>query len=418
MSQDPRASEPSHRDVEPLRGRRVAFCGKLGSMTQREARELVRELGGSCVDRNDSTLELLVVGADELPWNDLDELDALCRSARPNGAGGEASLLSDEMRNLVRSRQVDVVSETVFWEQLGVVESQADVRRLYTPAMLAELVGVTVGTIRSWHRRQLIVPVRMVHRLPYFDFQEVTTARRLAQLIATGVSASQIQSQLAALAQFVPEVERPLAQLAVIVEGKRILLREGEGLIEPNGQLRFDFDSLESPAITSLPMNWRDELDEFCPDQLLEMAMQLEEEGRLREACELYRAALAAGGPDAEVCFQLAELLYRLGHTEAAAERYYMAIELNDDYVEARANLGCVLAELGELSLAAAAFQGALVHHDEYADVHFHLARVLDDLHEPEQAEHHWREFLRLSPDSPWADEARMRLDQHRQLTS
>ena len=215
-----------------------------------------------------------------------------------------------------------------------------------------------------------------------------------------------------------PEVERPLAQLAVIVEGKRILLREGEGLIEPNGQLRFDFDSLESPAITSLPMNWRDELDEFCPDQLLEMAMQLEEEGRLREACELYRAALAAGGPDAEVCFQLAELLYRLGHTEAAAERYYMAIELNDDYVEARANLGCVLAELGELSLAAAAFQGALVHHDEYADVHFHLARVLDDLHEPEQAEHHWREFLRLSPDSPWADEARMRLDQHRQLTS
>ena len=54
--------------------------------------------------------------------------------------------------------------------------------------MLAELLGVSVAVIRRWHRRGLIVPAREVRRLPYFDFHEVATARRLAQLLAAGVS--------------------------------------------------------------------------------------------------------------------------------------------------------------------------------------------------------------------------------------
>ena len=77
-------------------------------------------------------------------------------------------------------------------------------------------------------------------------------------------------------------------------------------------------------------------------------------------------------------CFQLAELLYRIGDLHAARERYYMAIELDEDYVEARANLGCVLVELGQRDLAIAAFEGALSLHADYADVHYHLARTLD----------------------------------------
>ena len=51
------------------------------------------------------------------------------------------------------------------------------------------------------------------------------------------------------LARYLPDVERPLAQLSVIVEGKDILLRQGDGLIEPGGQLRFDFGAAEGAAI-------------------------------------------------------------------------------------------------------------------------------------------------------------------------
>jgi tetratricopeptide (TPR) repeat protein len=106
----------------------------------------------------------------------------------------------------------------------------------------------------------------------------------------------------------------------------------------------------------------------------------------------------------------LAELLYRCGDLAAARERYYMAIELDESFVEARANLGCVLAESGQLDLAVAAFQGALALHPTYADAHYHLARSLGELGRVEESSAHWRQFLELAPDSPWADDARRRL--------
>jgi tetratricopeptide (TPR) repeat protein len=145
---------------------------------------------------------------------------------------------------------------------------------------------------------------------------------------------------------------------------------------------------------------------------MLRRASLLEDRGDLAQAAEMHRAVMAAVGPQAEVCFQLAELLYRLGDTSGARERYYMAIELDEDYVEARANLGCVLAETGQTELALAAFEGALRFHPEYLDVHYHLARTLDELNRPDEAERHWREFLDLAPDSPWAEEARARLQE------
>jgi tetratricopeptide (TPR) repeat protein len=124
----------------------------------------------------------------------------------------------------------------------------------------------------------------------------------------------------------------------------------------------------------------------------------------------MYRAAMAAGGPKPEICFMVAELLYRQGDLSAARERYYTAIELDEDYVEARANLGCVLAETGQRDLAVAAFEGALRFHGDYADVHYQLARTLDEIGQRGRAVEHWERFLALAPDSPWADEAAQRL--------
>jgi tetratricopeptide (TPR) repeat protein len=146
--------------------------------------------------------------------------------------------------------------------------------------------------------------------------------------------------------------------------------------------------------------------------QMLDLAAELEDAGRLPEAAEVYRAYLMRTGPDAAICFSLAELLYRSGDAAGARERYYMAIELDDEYVEARANLGCVLAELGEGELALAAFQGTLERYPDYPDVHYHMAQLLEDLGRAREAVSHWRQFAQLAPDSPWADEARQRLDQ------
>lgn len=289
----------------------------------------------------------------------------------------------------------------------------------YTVALLAELVGVDAARVRGWQRRGWIVPADETHRLALFDFQEVAVARQLAALHRAGVKPATIARKLTEIQRRAPQVQRPLTELAIVIDGRQVLVREGEDLVEPGGQLRIDFAALEqqpddepaatiaSPAVF-LASGARPA--DAAPHQLAQWAAQLDEAGDLPAAGEMYRAALAAGGPQPELCFQLAEVLYRSGELPAARERYYMALELDENYVEARANLGCLLAELGQNVLAVAAFEGALRAHPDYADVHFHLARTLDDLGKSEEASHHWRVYLALSPDSPWAHEARDRL--------
>lgn len=397
--------------VSGLAGVHVAFVGKLGGVTRREATRLVRDYGGVPVEMGDPVIDLVVIGADELPLGD------------------EEELLDSATRQLAADGKLEIVSETQFWQRLGLVDAEQNIRRLYTPAMLAELLGVSLATVRRWHRRKLIVPAREVHQLPYFDFQEIASARRLAELLAAGASPAAIEKKLSALLRFYPDVDRPLAQLAVIVEGQHLLLRQGEGLIEPGGQMRIDFEAIEatdrgepgSDAVEEpFTLSWAQAIERRelkTPDEILDYAGQLEDEGNLEAAADMCRAALAAGGPRAEVCFQLAELLYRVGDITAARERYYMALELNEDYVEARANLGCVLAETGQLELAVAAFQGTLEYHPDYPDVHFHLARTLDELSRRDESLVHWATFLSLAPDNPWADEARRRLGESRRGT-
>jgi len=371
-----------------LEGKRVAFVGKLASMARRDAAQLARQHGATVLEKPDASAHLIVVGENELPLPEVN---------------GQEDWFDEPMRAAAEQGLLEVITETQLWQRLGLVEAEQDVRRLYTPAMLADLLGVPVAVIRRWRRRGLIVPAREVRRLPYFDYQEVAAARRLAELLAAGMSPQAIERKLEDLARYLPGVARPLAQLSVIVQGKQILLRQGDGLIEPGGQLRFDFDAWQrepapQPAVPT-----------SC-EQMCRLAAELEEDGQLAAAAEMYRAALAAAGPKAEICFQVAELLYRQGDLGGARERYYMAIELDEDYVEARANLGCVLAETGQRELAVAAFEGALAFHPDYADAHYHLARTLDEMSHPERAEEHWRAFLAQTPDSPWAEEARGRL--------
>ncbi len=389
--------------------KRVALVGKLAGMSKRDAGKLLRKQGAIVLECIDASADLVVVGEEQF---------ALL------GAEGVDEWLDESIREAAERGSLEVITETQLWQRLGLVDPQQDIHRLYTPAMLAELLDVPVAVIRRWHRRGLIVPVREVRRLAYFDFQEIATARRLAQLLAAGMSPRAIERKLETLRRYLPGVERPIAQLSVIVRGKEILLRQGDGLVEPGGQLRFDFEAKEleaeetveaiedltDPADAIVPMGEPADIEPISPEQMCRVAAELEEDGQLVVAAEMYRAAMAAGGPQAETCFQLAELLYRLGDRPAARERYYMAIELDEDYVEARANLGCVLAELGQRDLAVAALEGALAYHHDYADAHYHLARILDEIDRRPQATEHWQAFLDLAPNSPWADEARSRL--------
>ncbi len=393
-------SEPSDEATLNLTGLQVAFVGRLEALNRQDAMQFVRDRGGIPINAaNDA--DLLVVGMTELPIDDL------------------YTLLTEDQARAVAEERLKVVSETRFWQLLGLVDVDPSVQRLYTAAMLAKLLNVSLATIRRWHRRGLIVPVQMVHKLAYFDFQEVVTARHIAKLIESGASPSAIEAKLSRIAQLFPDVQRPLSQLAVIVDGKDLLLRQGEGLIEPGGQRRIDFAALEHSASGAAPratvsvvLDRHDTDALITPEQYRRLAAELEDEGRTADAIQVYRSMLFALGPNSEVDFAIAELLYLQGEIGAARERYFMAIELDESFVEARASLGCLLLETHETEMAISTLQGALKLHPDYADAHFHLARAYDDIGKPDEAVGHWKQFLQLAPDNPWADEARQRLTQ------
>ena len=413
---------PTHPSIaDPIAGRRVAFVGKLGGVNRKEARSVVRRLQGTMVDPIDESVDLIVVGADVFP------------------IGEPERLLDDAIMKAVAEQKITVISETQFWQITGVVEQESDVGKLHTPAMLAELLQVPVTTIRRWHRRGLITPTRQVKKLPYFDFEEIASARRIAALVAAGVNSTQIEKQLSQLADLYPDSQRPLSQLSIIVEGRKVLLRQGEGLVEPSGQKRLDFDAADPeddlvsdqmPAtisfVSAAENNQRTngQVGETSVDfdfgsggglqsktSFLKLAIELEDEGQFQSAIDVYRSLSLAQGPSADVSFRMAELLYQVNDLAAARERYSMAVEFDDAFVEARANLGCVLVELGQTELALATFEGALEHHPDYPDVHFHLARLLDEIGSERKAWQHWARFLELTPNGPWADEARLRIE-------
>ena len=289
----------------------------------------------------------------------------------------------------------------------------------YTSAMFAELLEVSPAMVRQWHRRGWLRESEVVQKLVYFALTELLPAKRLAQLAKNGLTNAEIAKKLAALQALFPGIDRPVAILDLRIDGRDIFLTKENKLVDTVGQELFDFAETrtqpEEYSFSQLDLAFDSAHEPLSPHSvsssgrspdtngLCRLAWHFEEQGQLEQAVEFFRAALAAGGPDASICFQLAELLYRLDDKTAARERYYMAIEMDENFVEARAGLGCVLAETGDLELAVSAFQGALLYHHDYADVHYHLGMTLQKLGKPTEAEHHLERFRELTPNSPWA---------------
>lgn len=309
------------------------------------------------------------------------------------------------------------------------MDANPGTENLYTPAMLADLLDVSVRVVRRWQRLELLTPSVTVMQLPYFDYASLAIARQLAQWTRQGLSVGSVRAQLKAFRSRLTGLSdeqldsQLLEESAISADGKQLLLRRGDQLLESSGQLRMEFDDADEGADTAAIIRFEPSnaavqtagptgQDEMSLQAMVEAAIESEDEGDFETAIDWYRAALANHGPNADVCFQIAELLYRQGDVSGARERYFVALELSPSMVEARANLGCVLAECGQLNLAIAAFEGTLEQHPDYADVHFHLARAQDDSGNQAAAAEHWLRFLELAPESPWADEARERIEQ------
>jgi tetratricopeptide (TPR) repeat protein len=372
-----------------LLGDRVAFTGKLASMTRRDALALVRDLGGRAGDEPSDRMTLLVVGMHGWPLLESGRLTrklALAESMRAAGA------------------RIRILSEQAFRELVGLEPAPASLSKTHDAAQVSAVLGIDRATLERWDQLGLV----QAHAGRY-DFRDLVSLRTVADLVVRGVSPRVIRKSLEGLREILPGVEQPLAQLSILADSGRIRAEVGDALLAPDGQLELQFE--RRSAAPSEPRSLRLAPAAGDAGHWLAEGLAHEEAGRPREAERAYRRAIRIDPSSATAQFNLGNALLARGRAEAAAERFRQAAALDPTHAPSRFNLSHALEELRRPRAAAHALRRVVRLDPAYADAWFNLAALCEQLEDSEGAERGWKEYLRLDPSGAWADEARRRLE-------
>src|SRR5262245_27599465 len=209
---------------QALAGQRVAFTGRFATLKRTEAEGLVTKAGGSLSADLSGRATILVVGM--LGW-------PLMNSGRVNKKLEQAESLRSQ------GKAVQVVSETQFREMVGLdLPAAAGNKTIMAESMCAAL-GIDARILQRWEHCGLV----RSHDGRY-DFRDLLSLRTVTNLVARGVNPVVIRKSLAALSSFLPGVDRPLAQLNILVSDSGELVAElEEALLTQSGQLELRFDA-------------------------------------------------------------------------------------------------------------------------------------------------------------------------------
>ncbi|MGB0679395.1 MAG: tetratricopeptide repeat protein [Polyangiales bacterium] len=284
---------------------------------------------------------------------------------------------------------------------------------LYTRQQAARLVGVSPARLRTWERRALVVPSTVVGRRKRYTFQDLISLRSAHSLLQRGVPFQTVLTNLEQLRERLPTQDNPLSALSFVVEGKRLIVRDVRGSFEPlSGQSVIDFSVQRAcdDVVRALSSVSSEVTRKRAYDSYLEGCRFDEDETTFARAEAAYLRALKLDPTLANALTNLGNLRYRQERFEEAAGLYREALVLDAEQPEALYNLGFLSLEDGDAATAVTWFQKALDADPSFADAHFNLAMALEESQREAQAIVHWRAYLRLEREGPWADAARHRL--------
>lgn len=135
--------------------------------------------------------------------------------------------------------------------------------------------------------------------------------------------------------------------------------------------------------------------------EVLAVAMQVHQQGRLQEAEQLYRAMLEAAPAHPDALHFLGVLSHQLGRGDEAVRLIREAIAQLPEHPDMHNNLGNVLSELGRVAEAEEAYRAVLRLAPEHVDGLSNLGVVLREQGRLEEAEAAYARALELAPDNP-----------------
>jgi tetratricopeptide (TPR) repeat protein len=250
-----------------------------------------------------------------------------------------------------------------------------------------------------------------------YTFRDLLALRAAGALLDAGASVRQMRLAIDALRKREPELEQPLAEIRLVLDGGRLLAQSDRVKFDPRtGQTVLDLDtpSLEQAAAATLvtgmvrPLappveqaeTWFERASEWDADP-----------AQWDDAVEAYRRVVAIDPTYAAAWNNLGLLLHRMGRYDEARTAYESALAQDATCCEAVYNLGSLAEDRGDLDEAVRCYRQALALSPDYGDAHFNLAGALARSGRADEAVGHWQRYLELDAGSPWARIARAHLE-------
>jgi tetratricopeptide (TPR) repeat protein len=291
--------------------------------------------------------------------------------------------------------------------------SQDPLGDVYSVRDAAKLFSLSPSRLRYWERSGFLARSVEAGGQRYYSFEDLIGIRAAKELLDEGVALQAVRRSIEALRTSLPRNARPLSSLRIVAEGQSLLVRDDRGNYEPaTGQLRLDFEvsDLRDDVVRVLRRGAKQNDFAAAYQHYLEGCRFDEKDGNAERAEAAYRRALELDPSLANALTNLGNLMYRRGRAEEAENFYVRALQIDPEQPEAFYNLGFLLYDRGDAPAAVLNFRRALRSDPAFADAHFNLAMALSDLGKQEEARQHWETYLKLDPDSPWAEIARRHL--------
>ena len=304
-------------------------------------------------------------------------------------------------------------SEAQVEDEAPAASSREPVSDLFTGTELSRLLGISTGRLRSLDRAGIVEPSGRRKGRRAYTFSDIIALRAARDLLARKVRLRDVARAIEKIRGALPKVTKPLAELRIVSDGQRVVVKSAAGAFEPlTGQMVLDFDvkDLRDDVVRMLRPTAGKERARTAYDLYVRASQFDEDPATMDEAEALYRRALELDPWLAIAYTNLGNICFRRNDEAQAEELYQKALRIDRTQPEAQYNLGYVMLERGQAAEAIDYFRGAIHSDPCFADAYFNLAMAYEQVGEPAKARPCWRKYLEIEPTGTWAEIARKHL--------
>jgi tetratricopeptide (TPR) repeat protein len=256
------------------------------------------------------------------------------------------------------------------------------------------MLGLSRSTMVGFIKEGFVSPVRGRHNEYRFGFQDLVLLRTAQSLRAANVPTHRILRALKRLRSRLP-AELPLTGLRINAIGDDVAVQErGKSVSAESGQFLFDFEVTASPAAVLAMRPVDDDASSSARDWFVHAERAEQDDVSSAEAA--YRKAIEASPSFINAYLNLGALLQEDGRYREAIELYDTALRLAPSESLLHFNRALALEDLGRTEDGLEAYERCLAITPELADAHWNAARLYEQLDQPQMALQHYSAYRRL----------------------